>query len=78
MNGKAIVIDAVFGIYQVMIVNFDRGNEIERHEGGLTRNKAYDTAALWNRETGYPVRIQSGQTLSLVEKRDQIHYNINQ
>lgn len=78
MNGKAIVIDAVFGIYRVEIINFDNGNEIERHEGGFTRNKAYEVASTWQKETGYPVRLQHGPHIINIEKRDQIHYKLNQ
>ena len=78
MNGKAIIVDSIFGIYNVKIVNFDEGNKEERHEGGLTRNKAYEVASLWQRETGYPVRLQHGPHIINIEKRDQIHYKLNQ
>lgn len=72
MNGKAIIVDSIFGIYNVKIVNFDRGNEIERHEGGLTRNKAYEVASTWQKETGYPVRLQHGPYLINIERRDHV------
>ena len=69
MNGKAIIVDNIFGIYQVKIVDFDKGASIERNEGGLTRNKAFEIAASWSKETLYPVRIQNGNQLSTIEKR---------
>ena len=76
MNGKAIIVDNIFGIYQVKIVDFDKGASIERYEGGLTRNKAFEIAALWSKETLYPVRIQNGNQLSLAEKRDITNHKI--
>lgn len=78
MNGKAIIVDEIFGIYNVKIVNFDKGNDIERNEGGLTRNKAYEIASSWNHETGLPVRMQHGPHLINIEYRDINHYKIKQ
>ena len=73
MNGKAIIVDIIFGIYQVKIVNFDNGHAIERHEGGLTRYKAFETAFSWSKETGFPVMVQVRDQLCLVEKRENQH-----
>lgn len=69
MNGKAIVINDVLGIYQVTIVNFDDGNRTERYESTCSRMKALGIAERWSNETGYPVRMQSGPMLSKVERR---------
>lgn len=69
MNGKAIVINDNMGIHQVMIVDFDNGNRTERYESTCSSMKAYDIAEKWQKETGYPVRMQSGIALSKFEKR---------
>lgn len=69
MNGKAIVICDILGIYQVKIVDFDKGLCIERYESTCSRTKALSIAEQWSKETGYPVRMQSGPMLSKVEKR---------
>lgn len=75
MNGKAIVICDILGIYQVKIVDFDKGLCIERYESTCSNMKAYAIAEQWNKETGYPVRIQSGTCLSKIEKRKTIKTN---
>ena len=72
MNGKAIVICDIMGIYQVKIVDFDKGHRIERYDSTCSNLKAYELAEQWSKETGYPVRIQSGIQLSKIEKRRRI------
>lgn len=78
MNGKVIIVDNIFGIYQVKIVDYDKGASIERNEGGLTRNKAFEIAFSWSKETGFPVRVQIRDQVCLVEKRDITNHKITQ
>lgn len=68
MNGHVITIEPMLlhsNMYRVTVVDCDHGYKPEGMEDLRSYRKAYEYAAKLQRKLGYPIRLKSGNNLSI-------------
>jgi hypothetical protein len=69
MNGHVITIELKFGTtneWRMQVIDLDRGNRVEGTQDFKSKSKAVETARLYGKILNYPIRLKSGNNLSVL------------